>query len=103
MDIDLLISKTNDICLVATGRFNSTVTAAIFDNESHKLSLEFGETMETMDMNIPVSEEFVPYLIQRQNLFIIGTDIKHIHEAYQIPLMHINDYAAEEQSQGEWI
>lgn len=100
MDIDLLISKTDDICLVATGRFESPVTAAIFDNQSHKISLEFGETMETMDLNVPVGEEFVPYLAQRVSLYIIGTDKTHIHEAYQIPLMHVNDYSND--TAGEW-
>ena len=100
MDIDLLISKTGDICLVATGKFKSPVIAAIFDHDTLEMSLEFGETMDSMDLNIPVSNDFVDYLIQKDSIFMIGTDTTHIHEAYRIPLMHLNDYKF--QNGGEW-
>jgi hypothetical protein len=91
MDIDLLVNKTDDVGLVATGKFESRVTAAIFDHETQSMSLEFGETMDSMDLNIPIGEDLIPYLTQRQYLFMIGTDLKHIHEAYRIPLMHVNN------------
>ena len=100
MDIDLLISKNGDVCLVSTGRFKSPVTAAIFDHETQEMSLEFGETMESMDLNIPVSHDIISYLSQKDSLFIIGTDKVHIHEAFRIPLMHLNDFKS--QNVGEW-
>ena len=100
MDIDLLINKTNDVGLVTTGKFDSTVTAAIFDHEALQISLEFGETMDSMYLNIPVSEDFVSYLTQKSHLFMIGTDKVHIHEAYKIPLMHVNDF--KNSNVGEW-
>lgn len=101
MDIDLLISKTGEICLVSTGRFQSRVTAAIFDHETQKMSLEFGETMESMDMNVAISDDFIPYLTPKDSVHMIGTDKTHIHEAYSIPLMHLNDYKS--QNIGEWV
>jgi hypothetical protein len=100
MDIDLLISKTQDVGIVTNGKFESAVTAAILDHETYMLSLEFGKTMDSMDMNIPVSHDFVPYLTNTSHLFVIGTDRAHIHEAYRIPLMHVNDYNSN--NIGEW-
>jgi len=66
MDIDLLISKTEDVGLVATGKFDDAVTAAIFDHDTQCLSLEFGETMDTLVLNVPVAEDLIPYLNNRQ-------------------------------------
>lgn len=101
MDIDLLISKTNDVGLVTTGKFEARVSGAIFDHETHSLSLEFAETLDSMTLNVPVADDFVPYLVQKSHIFLVGTDKRHIHEAYRIPLMHVNDYTANEEI-GEW-
>jgi hypothetical protein len=100
MDIDLLVSKSDDVGLVTTGKFDSRPTAAIFDHETHVMSLEFGETMESLSLNVAVGEDLMPYLLQRSHLFMIGTDTKHIHEAYRIPLMHVNDLRNADV--GEW-
>ncbi len=91
MNIDLLINKTQDVGIVTTGKFESAVTAAILDHENQTISLEFGETMDSMDMNVPIADDLIPYLNQKTHLFVIGTDKVHIHEAYRIPLMHINN------------
>lgn len=101
MNIDLLINKTHDVGIVTTSKFESPVTAAIFDHQTHEISLEFGATMDSLSLNIPVAYDLVPYLIQRGSLFFIGTDKELIHEAYQIPLMHINDMTSKPTS-GEW-
>ena len=101
MEIDLLISKTHDVGLVTTGKFESPVTAAIYDHETGVISLEFGQTMDTLELNIPVAGDFAAYLAQRSFLFMIGTDRAHIHEAYRVPLMHVNDYKSDE-TIGEW-
>lgn len=100
MDIDLLINKMDDVGLVATGKFETPVTAAIIDHESLEMSLEFAQTMDSMVLNVPVGEDLIPYLMQRSRLFIIGTDGAHIHEAYSIPLMHVNNI--KDDSVGEW-
>jgi hypothetical protein len=100
MNIDLLISKTHDVGLVTSGKFDSIVTAAMFDHETQSISLEFGETMDTMHLNVPIAEDFVNYIKQRTYLYMIGTDKSFIHEAYRIPLMHINDTKADKV--GEW-
>jgi hypothetical protein len=100
MDIDLLLNKNKDIGLVSTGKFEARVSGAIFDHATHSLSLEFGETMDTLDLNVPVGDDLIDYLSNRNHIFLIGTDKKHIYEAYRIPLMHVNDYS--EETAGEW-
>ncbi|PCI00723.1 MAG: hypothetical protein COB76_02880 [Alphaproteobacteria bacterium] len=92
MDIDLLINKNKDVGLVATGKFDSPVSGIIFDHQTQSLSLEFGQTMETLDLNVPISEDFIPHIAHKNHLFLIGTDKRHIHEAYRVPLIHVNDY-----------
>jgi len=101
MNIDLLISKNHDIGLVTTGKFPSQVTAAIIDHDTQEISLEFGETMDSMPLNIPIGEDMMNYFNNRNNLFVIGTDKVHIHEAYRIPLMHVNN--AKSRDVKEWI
>lgn len=100
MDIDLLISKNNDVGLVVTGRLPSTVSGAIFDHETRTLSLEFGEIMESMVLNVPVADDFIPRMTHKNHMYLVGTDRQHIHEAYRVPLIHINDYAQDDV--GEW-
>lgn len=100
MDIDLLLNKNKDVGLVATGKFDSPVSGIIFDHATQSLSLEFGETMDTLDLNVPVGDEFIPFLAPRNHLYMIGTDKKHIHEAYRVPLVHIND--VKDETVGEW-
>lgn len=101
MNIDLLISKNNDVGLVTTGKFDSTVTAVMLDHETQEISLEFGETMDSMPLNIPVAEDMMNYLNNRTSLFIIGTDKTHIHEAYRVPIMHLNNLKSRDV--GEWV
>ena len=101
MDIDLLMNKNNDFGLVATGKFDSVISGAIFDHDTHTLSLEFGETMDTMDLNVPIAEDFFNLLGNKNHIFLIGTDKRHIHEAYRIPLMHVNNHK-NNGDVGEW-
>lgn len=100
MNIDLLISQAQDVGIVTTGKFPSKVTAVMFDHQTLELSLEFGEAMDSMAMNIPVAQEYLPYLNNRNGLYVIGTDKVHIHEAYRAPIVHLNQNKTE--NVGEW-
>ena len=100
MNIDLLISKTHDVGLVTTGKFDTKVTAVMVDHGTQEISLEFGETMDSMPLNIPVGEDLMPYIRNRNGLYIIGTDKTHIHEAYHVPIMHMN--LKDTANVGEW-
>lgn len=105
MDIDLLINKMNDVGLVTSGKFESTISAAIFDHTERSLTLEFGETMDSLQLNVLVGEEFIPYLRQTGYLHLIALEKKRIVEARQIPLMHVNDFAdedSEDMAEGGW-
>ena len=100
MNIDLLQNKDGDFGLVSTGQFESPITGIIFDHEALSLSLEFGEAHDSMLLNVAVDETYTNALSQKTQLYIIGTDKKHIHEAYSAPLMHINDM--QNNDVGEW-
>lgn len=100
MNIDFLISKTQDVGIVTTGKFPSKVTAVMYDHETMEMSLEFGETMDSMSLNIPLAEEYKSYLNNRSGLYIIGTDKVHIHEAYRAPIVHLNQN--KDSDVGEW-
>lgn len=104
MDIDLLINKMNEVGLVASDKFDSTVSAAIFDHIERTITLEFGETMDSMELNVVVGDEFIPYLRQTGYLHLIALEKKKIVEARQIPLMHVNDFDEEDEdlAEGGW-
>jgi hypothetical protein len=100
MNIDLLVNKDGDFGLVATGRFDNKISGVIFDHKDYLLSLEFSETMETMALNVPVDPSYVSQLATKQRLHMIGTDKKLIHEAYSVPLYHVND--SKTTSESDW-
>lgn len=105
MDIDLLINKSHEVGLVATGAFDSPVSAAIFDHIAQTITLEFAETMDSLSLNITVAPDFIPYLVQTGYLHLILVEKKKIVEARQIPLMHVNDFSNEDNDdmvEGGW-
>lgn len=100
MEIDLLINKEKDLGLVSTGKLPDKISGIIFDHQTRTLSLEFGATMDSLDLNVEVDDEFIPFLTDANYLFYIGTDKTHIHEAYRVPLAHVNDLS--DDMIGEW-
>lgn len=100
MNIDLLVNKDGDFGLVSTGRFESKVSGVIFDHDNYLLSLEFAETMESMTLNIPVDPSYVETMAEKQHMHIVGTDTHLIHEAYSVPLYHVNDKSST--PEGDW-
>jgi hypothetical protein len=100
MNVDLLISQTQDVGIVTTAKLPSKITAVIIDHETHEISLEFGETMDSLTMNIPVADDIMAFINNRNGLYVIGTDKTHIHEAYHVPMMHVNSDKSD--GIGEW-
>lgn len=100
MNIDLLMNKDGDFGLVATGRFAAKVSGVIFDHKELQLSLEFADMMESMILNVPVDPDYTDRLSRKSKMHVVGTDKKLIHEAYSVPLYHVNDSQADAES--EW-
>ena len=100
MNIDFLMNKEGDFGLVTTGRFEAPVSGVIFDHENLTISLEFGATMDSMTLNVPVDAMYKDKLSLKNHVFMVGTDKKHIHEAYTVPLLHVNDF--KNNDTGEW-
>jgi hypothetical protein len=90
MDIDLLITEKGQAGLVATGSgFESAPAGAMFDAETHSLTLEFDE--DSLELNIPVDSEFAPALLYAAAVQVGVIDKGVIQGSWQVPLMLIND------------
>lgn len=90
MDIDLLKSKKSEILLLANARPEAPVAAIIFDAAEYLLSLELAETMETISMNIPVSDEFVEDLIYLNSCFLGIIEADVMIDVMRVPFYVVN-------------
>ena len=90
MNIDLLVSQKSEAGLLCSGNLVTKVSGAILDTNGGALSLEFTD-MDTMGLNIPIEEEFFALLDATPLLHIGSAKEGKIAQAYQIPLMILND------------
>ena len=60
MQIDLLATRSGELGILANGSFSSDVSGVIFDVAERSLTLEFGASMDSLKLNCPVGEDFVP-------------------------------------------
>lgn len=86
MRIDLLVSKKDELGLLSDTKFDSPVSAVIFDEEKYAVFLEFGETMESIECNIPVSFDFLPAFQEAEEILIGATDNLVIIDAKAVPI-----------------
>lgn len=95
MNIDLLFTAKGEAGLISSENFVKKVAGAVFDPQSASMTLEFTD-MDYMEMNIPVDSAFFEALDGVPLLHIGSIVGGHIAQAYQIPLMFLDDpYRAE--------
>lgn len=95
MNIDLLVTPQHQTGLLASENLVKKAIGVLFDNENNMLSLEFSD-MDHMDLNIPVEPEFHGTLDANALIQIGAVKEGKIAQAYQVPLMFLNDpYRAE--------
>lgn len=95
MDIDLLVTDGGQAGLLSSENFVKKAVGLLFDHESGLMSLEFAD-MDHLDLNIPVEPEFFETLDANAQIHIGSVMDGKIAQAYQIPLMFLNDpYRAE--------
>ncbi len=95
MNIDLLITPEGEAGLLCSENLIKKSVGVIFDEKNGIFSLEFTD-MDDMELNIPVEEEFFACLDQSALLHIGAVIGGKIAQAYQAPLMFLNDpYRAE--------
>lgn len=90
MQIDLLLSPKGEAGLVSNRSFDSAVSGAIFDLGDSSLTLEFGEAMDSLRLNIPVADDFVDDLKRATYLHICAVEKGRMTHAIQVPLMKVS-------------
>lgn len=95
MDIDLLFTERGDAGLICNENLVKKAIGALLDTQTGIMTLEYadGDFMET---NIPVDSDYFHALDNIAQLHIGSVKQGNIGQAYQIPLMFLDDpYRAE--------
>lgn len=90
MQIDLLASPRGELGLVSNRTFDSQVSGIIFDVGERSLTLEFGASMDSLRLNIPVSDDFVDTLKATHYLHVCAVEKGRMNYALQAPLMKVS-------------
>jgi len=90
MNIDLLFTTEGEAGLLASDIPLKKIAGILIDVDSGLLSIEYVD-MDHFEMNIPVEPEFFTPLEHNQFLHIGAYKAGHIAQAYQIPLMFLDD------------
>ncbi len=90
MNIDLLVTEKGEAGLLCSKNLIAKALGAILDTDSGILSLEF-ESVDQMDLNIPIEPEFFDLLDATSHLHIGSVSNNKIGQAYQVPLLFLND------------
>ena len=90
MQIDLLATPRGEIGLVANRNFDSDVSGVIFDVLERSLTLEFGASMDSLKLNVPVGDEFVDTLKHMSYLHVCAVERGRMMYAKQAPLMKVS-------------
>lgn len=95
MDVDLLLTPKGEVGLLSNENLIKKVAGIILDTDNGILTLEFTD-MDFLDLNIPVEQEHFGTLDLCPLIHIGAIKNKHISQAYQVPLMFLDDpYRAE--------
>jgi len=90
MQIDLLATPRGEIGIVSNRAFESDVSGVIFDVAERSLTLEFGASMDSLKLNVPVSEEFVDTLRHAPFMHVCAVAAGRMVSAKQAPLVKVS-------------
>lgn len=90
MDIDLLLTADGTAGLVCSQNLIKKAVGILFDTETGLMNVEYAD-MDSMEFNIPIDQEFWQSLEYNSVLHIGSVKDGHIAQAYQVPLMFLND------------
>lgn len=90
MQIDLLATRHGEVGLVASGTFSSDVSGVIFDVAERSLTLEFGASMDSLRLNCPVGEDFVPWLKKCDTIHVCCIEKGRMVYAKQATLVKVS-------------
>lgn len=90
MQIDLLSTSGGEAGLVSNRTYDSQVSGIIFDVGEQSLTLEFGQSMDSLKLNIPVADDFVDTLKSSHYLHVCAVEKGRMTYAAQVPLMKVS-------------
>ena len=90
MDIDFLLTQKGEVGLLSSENLFKKVSGVLFDHENGRLALEYTD-MDYLDLNIPIEEEYFNILNMCLMIHIGTVKNGNISQAYQVPLMFLND------------
>lgn len=90
MDIDLLFTKSGEAGLICSENLVKKAIGAVLDIKTGHLALEYAD-MDHLDFNITVDPAFFDTLDLCAQLHLGAVKSGHIAQAYQIPLMFLDD------------
>lgn len=90
MDIDFLLTDKGEVGLLSSENFIKKAAGILFDHDTGRLTIEYTD-MDYLDLNIPVEPEFFNMLDMSLLIHIGAVKNDHISQAYQVPLMFLND------------
>ncbi|MBK6896027.1 MAG: hypothetical protein IPH06_05490 [Alphaproteobacteria bacterium] len=90
MDVDFLLTETGDVGLLSSENLFKKVAGILFDHENGRMTLEYTD-MDYLDLNIPVEPEFFGTLDLALFIHVGAVKNNFISQAYQVPLMFLND------------
>ena len=101
MNIDLLFSADHEAGLITNANFVQKAIGVTFDPAASLLTIEFAD-MDMLDMNIPLDQTFSGALQHCELLYLGAVIDGTIAQAYQVPLMFLDDpYRAEALGRGQ--
>lgn len=90
MDIDLLLTNESEAGLICSENLAKKAVGILFDNSTGLMNIEFAD-MDTLDFNIPIDQEFWESLEFNPTIHIGAVKDGQIAQAYQVPLMFLDD------------
>jgi hypothetical protein len=90
MEIDLLTTPHGELGLISNTAFRSEVSCIIFDVAERSLTLESGESMDSLKLNVPVGEDFTPLLRNAELIHICAIEKGRMAYAKQVPLVKVS-------------
>lgn len=95
MNIDLLVTPDGQTGLLSSTNLVKKAVGVLLDTQTGVLTLEYAD-MDHTELNIPIEEEFFGILDMCSHIHIGAVKDGKIAQAYQVPLMFLDDpYRAE--------
>ncbi|MBG78432.1 MAG: hypothetical protein CL570_05315 [Alphaproteobacteria bacterium] len=90
MDIDLLFTNEGVAGLICSENLVKKAIGILFDNQTGMMNIEFAD-MDMLEFNIPIDQTFWETLDFNPTLHIGSVKNGAIGQAYQVPLMFLDD------------